>query len=533
MDQVHGLKKTPAPKTVNYFNQDILVGLEWNDITKIEKKEIRVLKQNPPASYATENNTKDTKQIAFLDPEYHLHKVVTPEIIQKILSTNDDITSHWVFFHQVDEEKVWFFICDELGFISSDTDRVVDVTEFMDILDEYILVSDIPDNLLKIFSNNFEIFDDFEDIIEKIIYEHSHAKLTGISKYNIKKFLGVGLINFLLLCFSIILMIFHIKVDDILPPPEPSFKGFLPRVKITDPDPKWKMLDVISTKTSSYREFLFFLNNTVEEVPIDINGWALKGIFLINKEVTIIYTKDKTSTISHTVAKSNILKKLMDNKIVNSRGELAVFIPIKRKEIRISFNLTPPKEFQEADYLEIKTNLGQKDKELARKNSKKIGATFRSLTGQENVIVSDYFKNFSATKYYLFFTSGHQEIQASLNNISVKKQKLSIAQKINNEVMEKMIIAPQDLLNQRATRSAKFDEIMAMDLENNFLKITPSPDKASKKFIKSTFKAKGVGLNNLIKNIEFLIKYPFRYRSVEYKWKNSKWKLEGRIYEYK
>jgi len=526
------------------------VCLDWKDaplgvdsrrkLIKILKTENKTNKKERtkvlPIKHAIINITESGIQYAPLDTKNKegktQKKAIIPalSIIAKVKSLYTP-ESHWVYYHQLNDDNIWFIICDKNGYITGDSDKIVGVSDFFDILDEYILVSDSK-NQMKIFSENFDIFDDFDDIVELEIFELGDNFKSGYTLDYIgdKTVFGVPPILILLMIMALTIYGINELLKFSFPPPKAFHAAGLKNPKKQIIDRAWGDLEMIMADTNNgkniHKEFEILHN----ALPINIQGWDYSGIVLSNKEYVITYN----STLFQTTEVGTI-KRIVINSIRNASKEVSSikFIPGPQR-VNLHFVVRFKGEesilrFESLDEYQRKSGFFD-----YKKNIDSLKGLKRNYNGTMSRITNTIAQYQAKPVYELAIEGINGALAAAKFSIEANKLTLAEDRRKYNEalkgIQEEIKVTPEAIAEKIFTLKGLEDVFARTKNNPNFIFVRNIGNFKDGLNV-SRFSMNGLGLKEMLFIIKKNEDLPMRYQNVEYDWLGSRWKIDGVIYE--
>lgn len=513
----------------------ILISLDWHDFLEGEKGLNSAVSKNKELKTGVVNNFKAIYQVAFLPDTCRGSISPIPSIIENII-LNNNINGLWFFVHEIDEDLIWYFVADENGHLDVNTDQVITKSSFYDILDEYILVAD---QQTQMFTSNFELPREFnEDVIESIISTGVLLRIIGQSRavsLGKKKILGLPPYLFISLSISAIFSIIYFVLSTIISPLTQALSHQnLPRAVKAKDHIEW---DKIREVLSDSRSYSFIENQVVKttlDIPINIKGWDARSITFTPTTTTIIYTSSATSRIPLSSFLNTILTKYQSSSILDGNFSIDNFQATpSRKEVKVEWT---------SDYIEkiagfssiadYKRFLGEDVREEKIKKAKELKKEYGRIKTDITQILNKYSDKNTFELIYLEIAGDYELDTRRLISMSraldLKKNQYMDLLKI----IKKPIVPNPAILDSITMIKGDIDKLFDFTKKTALIDIKQKRQEAKSGLIISTFNNSGIGLNKMIKSIEFLKEYlPIRVSKVSYDWMTSKWTLDGVIYE--
>lgn len=513
--------------TVDGF--EAIVGLNWNEIPSKKYLKSRKFLTQQPSRNTLVHQSGEAIQIAFVDDEYNKGKPLTSIIIDEIVN-NFDLTGHWVYFTRVDEDSIWYFIADENGYIEPHSDRITPLSEFLDEIDEYILVSDIPDNILKIYSSDLKIFDDFEDLVEKVEFSITR-EMYDKSEFKINKRKTILFKFFFILLFAVMgslyfyldnnLTYLDVKVDKRLPS--------VPKVK---QDKSWETLSKILDQSMSPEFISHYFNDMLFDIPLNTAGWDLRNIDLNNKQVIITYTSSPYSKVSITDLKTRTKQFLINNVKDLAEDDIGFNTNPNRTQLEIYFNASHHEKILTFDSVSDMVDAsGYQSQVLDAKSAKKVLQKYNTNSMLKMNLASKYT---SKSVISLTFDKIFGDFAADQSRVYEINRDQDIMFKEYTRLIDaikKPISPPDEVWTHRQLDTNNITNIFDFQKKTDILVFKESSQKFKNNQRQSEFDMKGVGISELVSRIKTMKSIPARYHSVTYDWMTSLWVVKGVIYE--
>lgn len=529
LPEEHEFKISANVKLITVDGFDAIVGLDWHEVPSKKYLKSRKFANEQPSRNTLIHQSAEAIQIAFVDDDYKKEKPLTSIIVDEIVDKYD-LTGHWVYFTRVDEDSIWYFIADENGYIETHSDRITPLSEFLDEIDEYILVSDIPDNILKIYSSDLRIFDDFEDIVEKIEFSITR-EMYDKSEFKVSKRKTILFKFFLLLLFFVFGSLYF-YLDNNLTYLEVKTDKRLKSVPKVKQDKSWETLKKITDNSMSPEFISNYFNNIVFDIPLNIVGWDLRNVILNNKQVVVSYTDVTNATTAITTAKDLIRSSLADKLKGLNATSIGFNTNPQRTQLEAYFSSSHTEKIQNFESVSDMIDAsGYASQITASKKAKKLLQKYNSNSSLKMNLGAKYVDlsvmSLTYSKIFGDFSSDQSRVY------EIDRDQLGLYNEYTEliDMITKPISPPEEVWEHRQIDTKNITNIFDFQKKTGILVFKESTSKFNNNQRESLFDMKGVGLDSLVLDIKLMRAIPARYYSVKYNWMTSVWEVKGVIYE--
>lgn len=533
--------KTEKPKvsytqnveTISIFGIDTSVCFHWNNSDKSNYSEKYFLRENRKSKKYRYlyRGTDNSSQYVIMAKDVELNRPIIYAIIDEVLKNSINSDS-FIFYKKITEDDVWYFQASRDGMVLSG-DSIVSYDDFLDILDEHVLVSDFPDDMLYVYTDKADEISSFSEVIEYGIIEIEEEVLNNLEFKIIKVsgLFGLGIGYYIFALFITSLYFLYSYIDDEIKIPEyPQSHGFKKVSELEEPI-EWKMLSTIEADSFSEQVFINKYIEVIKSVPVNIVGWDVKSINYSGDKIVISYLMSKSGETTITDARPKIRSELIKSGI-SSDGmgfdyyaidkTLKVIIPVDTRE-RVAGYESIEEYKDNMGYLKYKEEVRLLDgyKEEYKKANRDL------LEHVEEMRDLPYFTRL----YYLFngrWLSDKEVMMRGASNLA----------KIYAKYMKKYKILPKlkppevNVMNKYLINIENIMDVYDYEQLHSAITFFPATSSFKDGSRKSSFKMRGIGLEMLKEKVDANKSIaPLRYKSARYDWIKSLWTIEGVLYE--
>ncbi len=519
-------------ETISIFGIEASVGFDWNSGANnySEKHFLRESRNSKKYRYLF-RSSPDSSQYAIMAKSIDVQRPIIYAIIDEILGDKFKSES-FIFYKKVTDDEVWYFQSSKDGLVISG-DIIVPMDDFLDILDEHILVSDYPDDMLHIYTDSP---DEIKDISEVIKYQliNIEAEVLNALEFKIIKvsgLFGVGFGYYFFFIFMLILYFAYSYIDSIIEIPEyPAGHHFKKVAELEEPI-EWKVLSSITDKSFSDQVFISKYLSVISTIPVNIRGWDVKSINYKGDKIVILYKMSKRGKDTITKIRPLLKKHLIDNGMDSKNigfdyyaldGVLKIIIELRKKETIAGYK----------SIKEYKGKMGYNDYMAGIEKLK----TYKAKYTKENQSLLRLVDNMRGQSYFtrlFYLVNGRWGADKELLNISVSNL-TSIYSSYRKEYKNLPKLKPPEkkVMEKYAIEIVDIMKVYNYAQEVSAIKFLPSTSSFKDGSRVSTFQMKGIGLGLLKQKVEANKQIaPLRYKSAKYDWIKSLWEVEGVMYE--
>ena len=525
---------------VKVHGHDYLIGLDWSAF--FESSAALNLKLSSPKTseygiiYLNEVGLQSCESLKKYNGSISLATTIALSI-RKLYETS----SEFIFCTKLGEsDDIWFIVVDDNGTINSISDKYIHIDEFLEVVDDLTLVSDLSDKI-TIYHNDLNLSQiNLEDAnIKKVSLEEllsTNTKLLSVKKTRPHRILGMALPIFSISALLLILILTYGIgsylstgfISQVLSP-NYSIKN-LKQVPPRQKQPKvWQNLDIVYKNNFSLLSIDDIFHRLIYLIPNNIPDWTTSELNLNGDKFnfSISLQTNKTHGIEFALKEQDTFMKEITNSFT---GEWKSAISKSMDTIKHSTNVILKEDtFGFDNYSKFKNYFKPSQDKKRKAKLHRVYSDYKTLKATSQSIRNKYTSAGPFMHIFYALTGTlHSDISVLSSNAGAARLVIANYKEASKE------------LTFRAPPSTAFsDSVMPKNSRNkifNFAQLNAdfgiqSPTTYNKSINVYSFSLVGISKPNIKKLLHPLEDFKYRLTSLQYNWKSSEWTITGEIYE--